>query len=166
MKRNGWIRAISLATALLMTALLCACAGGKDQGADAYYIEYEGTKISPGEDAEGLLDDLGEPNSAKNNGNCGGQGVQMRYGYGSFDLYLLEGVDGDVTVDQISIKDDLIETPEGICIGSPAEDVKKAYGEPTKETAKTLVYGKEKQELIFKIEGGKVIAIDLVHVTQ
>ena len=167
MKRHTIIKLTALLAALLLSLGLCACAKDepKDTG-DAYYISYEGTKICPGKDADGLLERLGEPRSEKNNGNCGGQGVQMKYSYSSFDLYLLESTDGTVTVDQISVKDDLIETPEGICIGEDADAVKKTYGDPSKETAKTLVYRKGAQELIFKVEGGKVVAIDLIHVTQ
>ncbi len=165
--RKIFMRTFVLAMALFLTLGLCACTQEepKDESGE-YYITYEGTKICPGADGDGLLEKLGEPNSEKNNGNCGGQGVQMKYSYPSFDLYLLESADGDVTVDQISIKDDLIETPEGICIGSDEADVRDAYGEPDQVTAKTMIYRDGKQELTFKLEDGKVSAIDLMHVTQ
>ena len=152
--------------ALCLLATLCACSAEGDDADDAYYISYKGAKICPGAEAGNLLETLGEPNTEKNNGNCGGQGVQMKYSYDSFDLYLLESTDGKVTVDQISLKDDLVETPKGIAIGSAKGDVLDTYGEPTTTTGKTLIYQKGKQELVFKLNGDAVSAIDIIHVTQ
>lgn len=166
MKRTG-MKLLTMVLALLLLVGLCACNDGdKDDGKEAYYITYKGTKICPGEDAKGLLDALGKPLSEKSNGNCGGQGEQMKYSYTSFDLYLLETTDGTVTVDQISLKDDAIETPEGICIGSEKSRVTDVYGDPSEITAKTLIYRKGKQELIFKLDGDTVVAIDLIHNTH
>ncbi len=162
------IRSAALLLAVLMLAVgLCACAEQKtSDGEESYYISYNGTKIRPGADGEGLIDELGEPKSEKNNGNCGGQGVQMKYVYSSFDLYMLESKDGDLTVDQISLKDDLLETPEGICIGSSEEDVTNAYGKPDKTTSETVIYYSGRQELIFGIDDGLVDSIDIIYRTE
>ena len=158
-------RILSMTFVVVLLLALCACGGGSDE--DAYYISFKEATICPGEAAGDLLDALGEPNFKKNNGNCGGQGVQMKYSYDSFDLYLLEANDGKVTVDEISLKDDLIETPKGIAIGSKKDAVLKAYGEPTKATDKTLVYEKGKQELFFELnDDSAVVAITIRHVTQ
>ena len=166
MKHVG-MRVLAIMAALLLLFALCAC-NAEEQSGDggAYYVTYKDTKICPGEDAKGLLDAIGAPLSEKSNGNCGGQGEQMKYSYSSFDLYLLETVDGKVTVDQISLKDDLISTPEGISIGSSKSEVLDAYGDPSETTAKTLIYRKGKQVLTFKLDGDSVSAIDLMHVTQ
>ncbi len=165
MKRIG-TKLLIISLVLCLLAALCGCSGGNEDGGDAYYISYKGEKICPGAEAGDLLDALGKPKSEKNNGNCGGQGVQMKYSYDSFDLYLLESADGKVTVDQISLKDDLVETPKGIAIGSSKDDVTDAYGEPATTGKSTLVYKKGAQELVFKLNGDSVSAIDIIHVTQ
>lgn len=169
MKKNIQIGRRALAVLLLLAAFvgLVGCRAEEPQTKnEGYYIMYQGVKIQPGSDATGLVEQLGTPVSEKNNGNCGGQGVQMKYTYSSFDLYLLETADGKVTVDQISLKDDLLETPKGICIGSDEADVKEAYGTPTETTSKTLIYRNDRQELIFQLEGGRVVGIDLIHPTD
>ncbi len=159
------IRLLALAMALLLTlTALAACAEDTD-GGDAYYISYNDVKIQPGANAKGLLDKLGEPDYEKNNGNCGGQGVQMKYSYTSFDLYLLEATDGTLTVDQITLKDDLMETPEGIAIGDAKTDVEQAYGTPDETNAYNIVYRSGRQELIFGMEDGRVESIDIIYRT-
>ncbi len=165
MKRTG-LKILAMMFALLLLVGLCACNGSEADDGEAYYITYEGTDICPGKDAKGLLDALGTPLHEQNNGNCGGQGVQMWYSYASFDLYILESADGKATVDQISLKDDSIKTPEGITIGSTRAEVTDVYGDPSETTSKTLIYRKGKQELTFKLDGDYVVAIDLMHDTQ
>ena len=150
---------------MILLVALCACEGGSDEG-ESYYVSHKGAKICPGEAAGDLLDQLGAPKSEKENGNCGGQGVQMRYTYDSFYLYLLESTDGKVTVDAIEFRDDLIETAEGLGIGSSKDEVLKAYGDPTEEKGQTLTYKNGKQHLVINLKNDAVSALSLKHVTQ
>ena len=166
--KNLVIQICTLSLAIFLLLSLCSCAGGKESdNGEAYYISCNGVRICPGEEAGDLLEKLGEPDFAADYGNCGGQGVQKMYSYDSFEVYLLETADGKITVDQISLCDDLMETPRGICIGDDREEVIEQYGEPTESTISTMIYQKGAQELVFKLdETDTVIGIDIIHVTR
>lgn len=166
------IKKIMLAVAavvccLLMTASLAACDSGEKQkeSGDIYYITYDGTKIELGAKAEGVLGALGEAKEVKELGDCGGLGAQIKYSYNDFDLYTLKSGDNE-TVDQITLRSDLVSTSKGICIGDSSDKVIEAYGEPASKSDKELKYVSGELILKFKISGGSVTDIDYIRVTQ
>ena len=84
----------------------------------SYYFEYNGTKVELGENVDGVIEALGAYKDKKEIGDCGGLGAQVKYSYASFDVYVLESkTDGNI-VDQITFRDDIVSTNEGVCIGS------------------------------------------------
>ena len=129
---------------VLMSAVACndSADGEKPKnGGDAavgHYIEYNGTKIELGKKADSVIDALGEANAVNEIGDCGGLGAQVRYDYSSFLLYVLESDSGNI-IDQITLKDDLVETDKGICIGDEESAVRTAYGEPDKTQGARLL---------------------------
>jgi hypothetical protein len=60
----------------------------------------------------------------------------------------------------IYLEDDLVSTEEGICVGSTADDVKSAYGEPSgQSTDVCLIYEKDGMTLSFNLTDGVVSTI-------
>ncbi len=162
-----WILVLLVA---ILTLGLVAC-NGNEKDADTesadeigFFVDCNGTKIELGKSAESALTALGEPNSRKEIGDCGGLGAQVRYDYASVTVYVLESKSGDV-IDEITLKDDLAETSKGIVIGSKEADVTTAYGKPHETEGDRLKYQSGDKCLMFTIKNGQVSAIDLVRVT-
>ncbi|MBR2354688.1 MAG: hypothetical protein IKA76_09335 [Clostridia bacterium] len=158
-------RLLALSLALIFLLALVAC-GEEENGGDAYSISYNGAKICPGEKAGGLLDKLGTPKAEMPVASCGDQGEQIRYTYDSFYLYFLVASDGKQTVDAVEFRNDLIETSEGITIGSSKDAVQKAYGDPSETFGNTLTYKNGKQKLIIQLKDNRVAELKLAYVSQ
>ena len=139
-------------------------AASKDVSGVEYYVEYRGQKITMGADAEAIITGLGEYQSKKEIGDCGGLGAQVRYSYPSVDVYVLESkTDGNV-IDEISFRDDGITTPEGVFIGMTVAEAKGKLGTPTKESDTVIEYAGAKFVLVITISDGKVNKIDYLNV--
>ena len=134
----------------------------KDGDGVKLYVEYNGTKIKLGAKADDIISALGEPQSKREIGDCGGLGAQVEYTYPSVVIYVLESkTDGNI-IDQITFRDDIISTPEGVCIGDTVADAKKALGAPTSESAKALLYTSGKYTLKLSINGDAISEINYI----
>ena len=132
----------------------------------SYYFEYGGTKVALGADADDIIEALGEYKDKKEIGDCGGLGAQVKYSYASFDVYVLESkTDGNI-IDQITFRDDIVETPEGVCIGMSMSDAKAKLGEPTGSTDSSLEYLDGNKLLKLSIADGKISGIDYMTVSE
>ncbi len=154
MKKIKVILAITFALALM---LLTAC-NGAETDKDELYVEYKDVKIVMGADADEIIDALGEPIDSYEIGDCGGLGAQVLYSYPSLDVYVLEGKSGN-TIDELSFRDDIITTQEGVYIGMDIDEAKGLLGEPDNETNKQLDYEKGKFTVSVLYEDGMVSAI-------
>lgn len=131
-------------------------------GTDSIFaVEYRDVTIELGEDAETVLDQLGEPKSKQFVASCGeGAGDQWMYDFGSVILYTVKA-DDEETVDAVVLRDDSAETVDGITIGSTEADMEKAYGEPT-ENGQKRRYTKKSNTLEFQVdENEKIVAVEL-----
>lgn len=112
-----------------------------------------------------IYDKLGKEDSYFESNSCAFQGLDKVYTYGSvvIQTYPLEEVD---YVYSIELKDDTVETPEGIYIGSSKADVENAYGTPSSKTdiAYTYVQGESQLNIIF--ENDCVTSIVYVSVSE
>lgn len=156
------------AIALLCALGLVAC---KDKAAEtgsgvAFYVEYNGTKIELGAKADKIIESLGEPQSVREIGDCGGLGAQVKYSYPSFYVYVLESDAKGNIIDQITFRDDVVTTPEGVYIGMSAEQAKQKLGDPSAQSDTALEYQKDSFLLRLVIKGGAVEQIDYMTVTQ
>lgn len=141
-------------------------AGSSKEEAVSYYFEYDGTKVELGAEADGIIKALGEYKDKKEIGDCGGLGAQVKYSYASFDVYVLESkTDGNV-IDQITFRDDIVQTPEGVCIGMSVSDAKAKLGTPTDSSDTALEYMKGNKLLKIGIADGNVTAIDYMTVSE
>ena len=125
----------------------------------SFYVEYGSTKIEIGADAATVISALGEPTSKQEMGSCGDQGTLTKYKYSSIEIYVLSN-GSKQTVDQITLIDDGVKTPEGVKIGSSKDDVTKACGKATKQTDTNITYSSGNKNLVFQIRDGSVVGID------
>ena len=129
-----------------------------------YYVEFTGVKIELGADAEAVIDALGTPKATAEVGNCGGQGTLTKYTYASLELYVLTSGTSS-TIDQITLLDDSIATPEGIRIGTAQADVKTKCKTPTKSSDASYTYTSGNKNLKFNFRDGAVVGIDYMRTT-
>ena len=66
----------------------------------------------------------------------------------------------------IELKDDTVETPEGIFIGSTKDDVISAYGEDAEDSGSALIYTKGESQLNFLLDGDVVCNIVYLAITE
>lgn len=160
---------------ILLCTTLCFCfaACGGDEGGDGnstnardiYNIVYNGVNIKLGDNAASVIDKLGEATSVKEIGDCGGFGAQVKYTYPSVVVYTLKNDDGE-TVDQIDLLDDIVTTPKGIYIGSPASDVEKEYGKADSATDSAIIYNDGNCFLKFGIKNQEVVSVSILRETN
>ena len=171
---------LALLLCILMAFCVVACDKKKDKNSSddeeggnsnkpqqtvSFSVSYNSTKIALGADAKAIIATLGEPASKQEAGSCAGQGTLTKYKYPSLEIYVL--TNGNVqTIDQITLLDDGIKTPEGIKIGSSADDVTKACGKATKQTETYMTYSSGKKTLQFQFRDGSVVGIDYRMVTN
>ena len=133
---------------------------GKSTEGVSYYAEYKSVKIEMGKEADAIIEKLGEYQSKKEIGDCGGLGAQVKYSYPSVDVYVLESKDSGNVIDQISFKDDIVSTPEGVYIGMDVSEAKGLLGSPAKETDKSIEYTDGEYALVIGFVDGKINKID------
>jgi hypothetical protein len=109
--------------------------------------------------ADDVLKNLGEPKDEYTSESCAFGGEDTVYYYSSIQVSTNNEY-GYERIYSIYLEDDLVSTEEGICVGSTADDVKAAYGEPgDKSTAACLIYEKDGMTLNFNLTDGVVSTI-------
>ena len=132
----------------------------KPKAAVSFYVNYNSTKIELGDDAKAVITALGTPKSTSPMGNCGGQGTLTKYTYASIEIYVLTSGDKE-TVDQITLLDDSIKTPENITIGATKDEVIKACGSAYSKISDTgITYTSGNKNLMIQLRDGAVVGID------
>ncbi len=151
-----------LAAALLLSG--CGAAGDdspaddKEQG---YVFESGGVVVAVDEEAAGIIEALGDSYKYFETASCGFGELDKMYDYGSFEIttYQLEGVD---YVSDIRLKDDMVETPEGVGLFMTKEDMVAAYGEDYIDEQGVYFYEKGNMRLKFIFEGDEIVSIEYV----
>lgn len=182
------------ACAAVSAMLLCAC-GGSDAGASGtdtnagsteisekdpaadnaaadqnanptgYFYTLNGVTVFANAKMAPIADALGEPTSYFESESCAFQGLDKVYTYGSVVISTYP-VDGEDFVYTIELKDDTVETEEGICIGSTKDEVTAAYGTASTETDTALTYQKDDCVLAFIFDGDSVANITYTAITE
>jgi hypothetical protein len=132
------------------------------EGPSGYVFEVQtgsGT-ISIGADQEmsAVLEQLGEPKSYFEAASCAFEGLDKMYTYDHFEIDTYP----DGAADRISciiFWDDMVSTPEGICIGSSFTDMTAAYGEGYLLENGFYLYEKDGSRLKFLVENDSVSSI-------
>lgn len=165
------IKALVVIMAFLCAITLLASCNAESESKDndtsktEYYINYKGTKIELDKKADAVLSALGTPKDTASLGDCGGFGLQTRYTYDNFVLYTVKNDSGE-TIDQISLSNDIVETPKGICVGDTSDDVIAAYGEPTVKNSTKIEYESGSLILKFGLENDEVKSINFIRITS
>lgn len=134
-----------------------------EESSDAYVFQSGDVTIAMNAEAAPILEALGDYDDYFESQSCAFDGLDKQYTYGSFILntYPMEDVD---YVSSVELRDDLVSTPEGVAIGSAAEDVVEAYGEPEEEGVYS--YTKGDCTLLFVVQGGAVTSIQYTAITE
>ncbi len=141
---------------VVLLLVLGGCAAPAEEQ-ENFQFTYQGTVIAIDAEAASVIGALGEPKTYTEEASCAFEGLEKTYYYGGFYLstYPKDGADH---VARIWFADDSVSTPEGICIGSSREDVRRAYGEALDdENACIVVRGNSKLTII--LEDGVVSSI-------
>lgn len=130
-----------------------------------YYFTLNGVTVFANAKMAPIAEALGEPTSYFESESCAFQGLDKVYTYGSVVISTYPENEQDF-VYIIELKDDTVETTEGICIGSTKDDVVAAYGQATSETDTALSYQKDDCILAFIFDGDSVSNITYTAVTE
>lgn len=133
--------------------------------ATGYVYTLNGVEVFANEKMSAIVDQLGEPTSYFESESCAFQGLDKVYTYGSVVISTYPQ-DGEDFVYTIELKDDTVETAEGICIGSSKDDVVAAYGTAASETDTALTYQKDDCVLAFILDGDSVTNITYTAITE
>ena len=160
--------------ALTVMLALCAC-GGTPETPDVtttppsgntgsttpvgYTFTYNGYQFGVDMIADEPLANLGEPKDQYTSESCAFGGEDTVYYYNSIQVSTNNEY-GYERIYSIYLEDDLVSTEEGICVGSTADDVKAAYGQPgDKSTDVCLIYEMDGMTLNFNLVDGLVSTI-------
>ena len=166
-----------LLMALVLTMSLLVGCGGSDDGANGddssnkgqaytgYTFELNGTEIQLNAKMEPIADALGEPDSYFESESCAFQGLDKVYTYGSVVIttYPEDGVDYVYTIE---LKDDTVETVEGLYIGASKDEVIKTYGDEAEELEAGIFCTKGESDLVFLMDGDVVTNIVYKAITE
>lgn len=134
-----------------------------DAALKGYVFETEGTdgmvSITTDIEMTAVLEKLGEPASYFEAASCAFQGLDKVYTYLHFEINTYPDGDKDI-ISSIVLKDDLIETPEGISIGMSKADMESAYGTEYETKGNMCVYTKEGMHLSFLVENDAITSIE------
>ena len=163
---------------LTMVLALCACGNAETPNANQNNNQNQGQNQNTGKTtpegytftyrdcqfgvdiiADAVLEKLGTPDDKATSASCAFGGDDTTYYYGSIEI-ATNNEDGYERIYNIYLKDDLVSTEEGICVGNTVEDVKSVYGDPSdKSTDACLVYEKDSMTLSFTLADGVVTSV-------
>lgn len=137
-----------------------ASSGGEKSSIN-YYVEYKGTKISLGADADSVLNALGTPVSSDDLGDCGGIGTQTKYTYSdSVVIYVVDRGNKKV-IDGVLLNSDAVLSPEKVGVGSTKDEVIKACGKGYSKLTETQIsYSSGHKSAIFSLRDGAVVKVE------
>ena len=130
-----------------------------------FSFTYKGTEITLHAAAEPIIAALGEPVSYSESTSCAFEGLDKSYGYGSFYLETYPQGDKDFVYGWWFV-DDMVETAEGICIGSSQAEVEAAYGAENFNGTNAFLVKQGRGTLTIILDGGAVNSIQYTILTE
>ena len=112
-----------------------------------YVFSHNGVDFTVDMKADDVIIALGAPTSYYEVPSCAFEGMEKIYDYTSFEITTYEVEDVDY-IANIYLKDDLVETPEGISLFMTSADLVEAYGEDYKVAEGQYVFTKDNTKLI------------------
>lgn len=137
--------------------------GENDAALTGYVFEAQGVSgtvsFTTDMDMEEVLEKLGDPVSYYEAASCAFQGLDKIYTYQHFEVNTYPSGEDDI-ISAIVLKDDLIETPEGLSIGQTRTDMENIYGTDYETKGNMCVYTKDGMHLSVLLDGDAVISIE------
>lgn len=132
---------------------------------DSFVFTFKDTDVQINAEMDQILDKLGKEDSYFESESCAFQGLDKAYTYGSvvIQTYPIDEID---YVYSVELKDDTVETPEGVYIGASVTDVEKAYGTPDNQTDIAYIYVQGESQLNIMFEDDMVTSIVYVSTAE
>ena len=127
---------------LIISVTLCACERNEALSEREFYFCIRGVGFTVGEDAEEIVDRLGNPDRVLCADSCAGEGKDIQYIYGGFKIHAHEG-GGKSRITQIEITSDAYATAEGAKIGISRSELVQIYGVGIEENGVIDYVGEE-----------------------
>ena len=132
-------------------------AGNDQNNAQDYYFQKGDVKITMYVPSAPIVEALGQYRSSYEAPSCAFDGMDVIYSYPGFDL-MTYVKNGEGIISGVVLRDDTVETIEGISIGSDKAAVEKAYGK-FDDGANSLKIIKGSCELLIILTDGAVSSI-------
>lgn len=150
-------RFFALALSFLLLISFFSCTQEEIREPD-YYVTVNGVRFDIGAKTDDLLASFGTPLATRESPSCAMVGAtDVIYTYSGFELETYKK-DGAEYLYAVFFLDDSVETPEGIRIGSSAEEVISAYGTPPEEYANGYSYERNGRVLTFFLNEEKIVS--------
>ena len=132
----------------------------KEETAKGFVFVYQDVTVSIDAQAAPVVAALGEPVSYFEAASCAFEGLDKMYTYNSVEIDTYPDEKGVDRISNIILKDDMVETPEGVSLFETKADMIAAYGENYKDEHGLLVYEKEGMKLCFILDGDEIVSIE------
>ena len=124
---------------------------------EGWYFKKGEVKVEMNAPADPIIAALGDYRSSYEAPSCAFEGMDVVYTYPGFEV-LTHVVDGKAKISGVVLRDDTVETTEGICIGSSKAEAEAAYGK-IKEGASSLQITRGNTELLVIVTDDVVSSI-------
>ncbi len=124
-----------------------------------YIFQFRDTEIAVDAPIAPLLEMLPAYRNKFVSQSCVFESVETIYYYSGFQITTYVDEEGTERIYSIYLEDDSVQTPEGVCVGSLAEETKLIYGTPSDTAEQLLSFPKDHMVLSFVIKDGTVASI-------
>ncbi len=167
---------IAIVLTLVMVLAFAACGGekvierddekttgGATDSAKAFVFVYNNVDVPILAKADEVMPKLGEPTSKFEAASCAFGELDTTYTYPGIEIgtYQEKGIE---YISYVLLKDDSVETPEGLYIGAEAAKVAELYGEPTSKTDNSVTYLTSNMKLVIFLEDEAVSNIQYFNI--
>jgi len=132
-----------------------------DSQEDKFIFEYNDVAFKAGDEAAPVIEQLGQADSQYEAPSCVFVGNDVVYVYDGFEVNTAKLDEKEVIVG-IFITDDTIATPDGIKIGSNADEVIAVYGEPDQDEVGQMTWISDKVHLVIIAMNDEVTNISYI----
>ena len=137
-----------------------AASQGESQGS-GWVFKSGDVEIAMNAPAAPIIEKLGQAKSSYEAPSCAFDGMDVVYSYAGFDLLTYTSDGKDAKVSGVVLRDDSVETPEGLFIGSDKAAVENTYGK-MEDGANNLRITKGNCELLIILTDGAVSSIQYI----
>jgi len=139
-----------------------AATQGEGQAAgDGWVFENNGVQVTMNAPAAPIIEKLGAYKSSYEAPSCAFDGMDVVYSYSGFDLLTYSAGGAEAKVSGVVLRDDTVETKEGLFIGSDKAAVESTYGK-MEDGANNLRITKGNCELLVILTDGYVSSIQYI----